>query len=101
MPLLFDMPLEQLPAYQGSSPRPQDFDAYWQRALAEQRATEPDPELVPADFQTDFADCFHLYFSWHPRRPRPRQIPAPESSGQSRPRRAHVPWLRRQRRPLA
>ena len=63
MPLLFDMPLEQLPAYQGSSPRPQDFDAYWQRALAEQRATEPDPELVPAAFQTDFADCFHLYFT--------------------------------------
>ena len=63
MPLLFDMPLEQLPAYQGSSPRPQDFDAYWQRALAEQRATDPDPELVPAAFQTDFADCFHLYFS--------------------------------------
>ena len=63
MPLLFDMPLEQLPAYQGSSPRPQDFDGYWQRALADQRATDPDPDLVPAAFQTDFADCFHLYFS--------------------------------------
>ena len=63
MPLLFDMPLEQLPTYQGSSPRPPDFDAWWQRALAEQRATDPDPDLVPAAFQTDFADCFHLYFS--------------------------------------
>ena len=63
MPLLFDMPLEQLPTYQGSSPRPQDFDAWWQRALAEQRAQEPQAELIPAAFQTGFADCFHLYFS--------------------------------------
>ena len=63
MPLLFDMPLEQLPAYQSSSPRPPDFDAWWQRALAEQRAQEPQPELVPAAFQTGFADCFHLYFT--------------------------------------
>ena len=63
MPLLFDMPLEQLPTYQGSSPRPPDFDAWWQRALAEQRAQEPQPELIPAAFQTGFADCFHLYFT--------------------------------------
>ena len=63
MPLLFDMPLEQLPHYQGINPRPDDHEAYWQRALAEQRTTDPAAELVPADFQTDFAECFHLYFT--------------------------------------
>ena len=63
MPLLFDMPLEQLPAYQGTNPRPADHDEYWERALAEMRAQEPQVELIPADFQTDFADCFHLWFT--------------------------------------
>ena len=28
MPLQFDMPLEELKTYQGTNPRPQDFDAY-------------------------------------------------------------------------
>ena len=27
------------------------------------RAQEPQVELIPADFQTDFADCFHLWFT--------------------------------------
>ncbi len=63
MPLLFDMPLKQLPAYQGTNPRPADHDEYWERALAEMRAQEPQVELIPADFQTDFADCFHLWFT--------------------------------------
>ncbi len=63
MPLLFDMPLEQLPAYQGTNPRPADHDEYWERALAEMRAQQPQVELIPADFQTDFADCFHLWFT--------------------------------------
>ncbi len=63
MPLLFDMPFEQLPAYQGTNPRPADFDEYWERALAEMRAVDPAVELVPAEFQTSYAECFHLYFT--------------------------------------
>ena len=63
MPLLFDMPLDQLPAYQGTNPRPADHDEFWERGLAEMRAQEPQVELIPADFQTDFADCFHLWFT--------------------------------------
>ena len=79
MPLLFDMPLEQLPHYRGINPRPADHDEYWARALAEQRSTDPAPEFVPADFQTDFADCSHLYFTRHARRPRPRQAVASQA----------------------
>ena len=63
MPLLFDMPFDELPTYQGTNPRPDDFDDYWKQALAEMRSLDPQVELVPADFQTEFADCFHLYFT--------------------------------------
>ncbi len=62
MPLV-DMPLEQLKQYQGRNPRPADFDAYWERALAEMRAVKPKVELKPAEFQTAFAECFELWFT--------------------------------------
>lgn len=63
MPLLFDMPLEQLEAYPGTNPRPDDFDEYWDRALAELDRTEPAPSIRPADFSAAFAECFDLTFS--------------------------------------
>ena len=63
MPLLFDMPFEQLESYQGTNPRPHDFDTFWDTALDEMRAVTPNVELVPADFQTNFADCYHMYFT--------------------------------------
>lgn len=63
MPLQFDMPFEQLHDYQGRNPRPADFDAFWDQALAEMAALDPQVELVPADFRSSFADCFHLYFT--------------------------------------
>lgn len=62
MPLI-DMPLEQLKTYMGSSPCPEDMDAYWDEALAEMHAVDPQVELVPADFQTPYADCFDLWFT--------------------------------------
>lgn len=63
MPLSHDMPLAELRAYQGVNPKPADFDAFWERGLAEMRATDPQIELIPAHFQTTYADCFHLYFT--------------------------------------
>ncbi|MEZ4658471.1 MAG: alpha/beta fold hydrolase [Caldilineaceae bacterium] len=63
MPLTFDMPLEKLHEYQGRNPRPADFDAFWERSLAEMRAVDPQVELTPAEFQTPFADCFHMHFT--------------------------------------
>jgi len=63
MPLTFDMPLDELYSYQGLNPCPADFDAYWDNALTEMRAVDPQVELVPAEFQTPFAECFHLYFT--------------------------------------
>ncbi|MCB0035328.1 MAG: acetylxylan esterase [Anaerolineales bacterium] len=63
MPLTFDMPLEALYEYQGRNPRPADFDQYWADALTEMYAIDPQIELVPADFECSFADCYHLYFT--------------------------------------
>ncbi len=63
MPLMFDMPLEELKTYQGRNPRPTDFDTYWDEAIAEMQAVDPQVELVPADFQVPFSECSHMYFT--------------------------------------
>ncbi len=60
---VFEMPLAELRTYQGRNPKPNDFDEYWSRALAELEGVDPQVELRPADFQAPFADCFDLYFS--------------------------------------
>ena len=63
MPLLFDMPFEQLKSYEGTNPRPPDFDAFWDAAIAEMRSVDAEVEIVPADFQVPFAECGDLYFT--------------------------------------
>ena len=77
------MPLEQLLTYTGRNPRPADFDEYWDRALAEMRALDPQVELVPHPLKTSFAECFDLYFTGaggarvHAKLLRPRNAPLP------------------------
>ena len=63
MPLTFDYPLEKLYTYQGMNPRPADLDIYWNTALAEMRALDAQVDLVPAEFNVPFAECFHMYFT--------------------------------------
>jgi cephalosporin-C deacetylase len=63
MPLMFDLPFEELATYQGRSPCPKDLDAFWDAALEQMRATDPQVELVPAEFKAAHAECFHLYFT--------------------------------------
>lgn len=62
MPLV-DMPMERLLQYEGRNPRPDDFEAYWDRALAEMHATDPEVELIPHAITAPFAECFDLYFT--------------------------------------
>lgn len=62
MPMI-DMSVEELFQYRGCTPCPKDFDEYWARALREMNDTNPQTELIPADFQTDCADCFDLFFT--------------------------------------
>jgi len=63
MPLVFDLPFEQLGSYPGRTPRPQDFDAFWEKGLAEMGGGDPRVELMPAEFKVANAACFHLYFT--------------------------------------
>lgn len=62
MPMI-DMPLEELKRYQGVNPRPEDFDAYWDRALQEMHAMDSQVELIPAAFQAPGAECYDLWFT--------------------------------------
>jgi len=47
---MLDFKLEELRAYQGSSPRPKDFDDYWERALRELDGAGTGYTLEPAEF---------------------------------------------------
>ncbi len=62
MPQL-DMPIKELEVYRGISPKPADFDAYWERALKEMRETAPNPEEMPSDFQLPEVSCSELFFT--------------------------------------
>ena len=83
MPLTFDFPYEKLLTYQGLNPRPKDFDEYWNKGLAEMRTLDPQILLEPAEIQTTFADCFHLYFTGvegariHAKLLKPKHAPVP------------------------
>ena len=63
MPLSFDMPLEKLKSYKGSTPKPQDFDLFWDTKLIDVTNIDPKVEIIPSKFQTSFAECFDLYFT--------------------------------------
>lgn len=63
MPLAFDLPFEALQTYQGTNPRPDDFDEYWAKALTELAGVDAEVELVPAEFTVPFARTEHLYFT--------------------------------------
>lgn len=82
MPLI-DMPLEQLYQYEGRNPRPADLGEYWERALREMMATDPQVELLPSSFQVPYAECFHLYFTGvrgariHAKYVRPKHVQGP------------------------
>jgi cephalosporin-C deacetylase len=83
MPLTFDYPFEKLQTYTGMNPRPADFNAFWDRALEEMQSIDPQVELVLAEFQAPFTDCFHLYFTGvggarvHAKLLRPKNVPEP------------------------
>lgn len=62
MPLV-DLPQAELERYGGRNPRPDDFDRYWERALAELQGLDPRIDLRPHEFPTRIAECFHLYFT--------------------------------------
>ena len=62
--MMLDMSLEELKKYQGRNPRPLEFDAFWERALAEMHAQDSQVELRPnKSIDPPFAECFDLFFT--------------------------------------
>jgi hypothetical protein len=57
-----DPPRDELAGYAGTNPRPADFDAFWAAGLAELDGLDPQVKVEPAEFQTPFAECLHLWF---------------------------------------
>ena len=61
--MLVDKPINDLLEYTGRNPRPADFDAYWDKALAEMKSVDPQISMTPAKFQYPGVECFDLYFT--------------------------------------
>jgi cephalosporin-C deacetylase len=59
---LIDLPLEELETYEGRNPRPEDFDSYWTRALAELAETPENVLLEPAAFRFRSGRAYDLTF---------------------------------------
>ena len=53
MPLLFDMTWDDLQTYEGSNPKPADFDDFWERGLAEVESIDPAPQARCACLPND------------------------------------------------
>ena len=63
MPVL-DKPLHDLEEYRGINPRPNDFDAFWDKSLKELDETKPNVEMIPVDVLGNIdAELFDLYFT--------------------------------------
>ena len=62
MPLI-DMPVKELEKYMGTNPKPADFEEYWDKAIAEMKAVNPEVSLEKSDFQCPDAECYDLYFT--------------------------------------
>jgi cephalosporin-C deacetylase len=83
MPLTFDLSFDQLKLYQGINPRPDDFEIFWDKGLAEMRSLNSQVELMPSEFQAPGVECFHLYFTGvggarvHAKLLRPARISSP------------------------
>jgi cephalosporin-C deacetylase len=62
--LSFELSYEELIAYQGTNPRPDDFDQFWEKGLAELAGIDAEADFAPAtDFPLPFAKTEHLYFN--------------------------------------
>lgn len=62
MPMI-DMPVKELEQYKGVNPKPADFEEYWEKAIAEMKAVDPQVEMKKAAFQTPNVECYDMYFT--------------------------------------
>lgn len=53
----------ELKKYTGTNPKPDDFNEYWDKAVAEMLSTAPKTEFIKADFSPKNSECYHMYFT--------------------------------------
>ncbi len=81
---LFDFPLKKLKTYKGINPKPKNFETFWDQALKEMRALDPELELIPnKTLRAPFAECFDMFWTGvggariHAKLLRPKHSPKP------------------------
>ncbi len=57
-----DKPLNELKEYLGCSPKPEDFDAFWDRSLQEMAALDSSVQWEDRPFPASYASCKSLFF---------------------------------------
>lgn len=62
MPMI-DMPLEELRVYVPPLTREPDFDAYWERTLAESARTPLDARIEPVDYPVDGPKFYRVFYA--------------------------------------
>lgn len=63
MQIPFDLNTDQLKTYFGTNPKPDDFDDFWKEALFERDKVQLNVEIKKADFVSQIANCYDLYFT--------------------------------------
>lgn len=61
--MLLDLKPQELFEYNGISPKPDDFDEYWDSSIEEMKAIDPEVELVPCKWNFKNVDAFDLYYT--------------------------------------
>jgi len=61
--MLFDLPLDQLKTYQPERPEPADFDAFWQKTLAEARQHPLNTRFQPVENGLKLIEAFDVTFN--------------------------------------
>ncbi|RII20320.1 Cephalosporin-C deacetylase [Streptomyces sp. YIM 130001] len=60
---LFDLPLDELQEYRPDVPEPEDFDAFWEKTLAEAREHDLDARFERVDIPLAGVDVFDVTFA--------------------------------------
>ena len=62
MPMI-DMSLKELKKYDGITPKPKNFEEYWENAAIEMHETDPRISMTEAKFQCPGVKCYDLYYT--------------------------------------
>ena len=82
---VFDLPLDELKTYRPPREEPQDFDAFWQRTLAEARQQPLEARFTPADSGLRLMEVFDVTFNGYGGQPVKAWLYLPRQRGEALP----------------